>query len=524
LASSEQTGTGNEQTDTTQPMGITDPSGIDPGSVGGQSFTDLFIGNFIQSTNWQPKVRGFYLDGRTGYAEFSDVFVTGTITAATLKYGKGSFTDSTNAGYFISSLGVYVGSAADATKLKYTVADGSFDFIGTISSRSTATIAAAINASGNLITDIINARLDSDSKKILADFNFGTTDYAGAVKAGTVTWNTTTGAITGGSGVVVYRGGIVGVNTGVATFTLDAVTGNATFAGTLSAPTGTLGTITSATITAGSFQTATSGQRIALSGSDNTLRFYDSVGQVIGIGSTAGSAIKLDLNATTTTGINMLASVASTMALYYKNTGNVTNKGVFLELTGATNDGIALEINHDGSGGYGIFIDSSGAARSLGIFQSGTAIGLYLDNSGTGKGLYVLNTGNGIGGEIEYDGTNIALNIISTDTGAGAGIKITHTAGGTAALLIDKNNSYAAIEIDQDVNDAAATIGLIMSITNAGAGTEFAFDFGGSEAGITAAGNAGFVSNSKGTFTLQGFVRVRIGNSDTRYIPYGDIS
>ncbi len=113
--------------------------------------------------------------------------------------------------------------------------------VGTISGRSTATVAAAINSSGNLVNDVVNARLDSSAKTMLSDFSFGTTDFAGALKSGTIAWNTTTGAITGGSGVLVYRGGIVGAASGVPTFTLDATTGNATFAGTITASSGTIG-------------------------------------------------------------------------------------------------------------------------------------------------------------------------------------------------------------------------------------------------------------------------------------------
>lgn len=115
---------------------------------------------------------------------------------------------------------------------------------GTISGRDTATIAGAIDASGILITDLINARINTSAKDILSDFDFGAVNYAGALKAGTIAWNTTTGAITGGSGVAIYRGGLVGANAGVATFSIDSVTGNATFAGTLSAPTGNIGGFT----------------------------------------------------------------------------------------------------------------------------------------------------------------------------------------------------------------------------------------------------------------------------------------
>jgi len=112
---------------------------------------------------------------------------------------------------------------------------------GTISGRSTATIASTIDVSGIVVTDLINARLNTSAKTMLSDFTFGAADYSGALKSGTITWNTTTGAITGGSGVLVYRGGIIGAASGVATFTLDAATGNATFAGTVVATAGSIG-------------------------------------------------------------------------------------------------------------------------------------------------------------------------------------------------------------------------------------------------------------------------------------------
>ena len=38
--------------------------------------------------------------------------------------------------------------------------------------------------------------------------------------------------------------------------------------------------------------------------------------------------------------------------------------------------------------------------------------------------------------------------------------------------------------------------------------------------GMTGSGNGGFVSNSKGTFTLVGFIRVLVGGA-VNYIPYG---
>jgi len=157
---------------------------------------------------------------------------------------KTSFTDSVHVWWYESAEGIYFGGALDVTKFKFTVLDGSIDLIGTISSRSTATLAAAINSSGNLVNDIVNVRLNSSSKAILSDFNFGATDYAGAVKSGDITWNTTTWVITWWSWVVVYRWWIVGANAGVTTFSINSWDGSAYFKWDIAALSGYFGNVT----------------------------------------------------------------------------------------------------------------------------------------------------------------------------------------------------------------------------------------------------------------------------------------
>ena len=49
----------------------------------GGAIADITIEHSIQSKNWSPKKVGFYIDGQTGYAEFSNVFVSGDIQALT---------------------------------------------------------------------------------------------------------------------------------------------------------------------------------------------------------------------------------------------------------------------------------------------------------------------------------------------------------------------------------------------------------------------------------------------------------
>lgn len=53
-----------------------------------------------------------------------------TLSGGSISYGKTSFTDSANAGYWIDQNGIYFGSASDVTKLKFTVSSGTLDLVG----------------------------------------------------------------------------------------------------------------------------------------------------------------------------------------------------------------------------------------------------------------------------------------------------------------------------------------------------------------------------------------------------------
>ncbi len=97
---------------------------------------NVIVGNltvkegYIQSGNYSAGVSGWQLTPTA--AQLPGLTLVGGI----FNYGKTSFSDSVNAGYYLSSEGWYIGAAADATKLKYTLADGTFDFVGTHSSGS----------------------------------------------------------------------------------------------------------------------------------------------------------------------------------------------------------------------------------------------------------------------------------------------------------------------------------------------------------------------------------------------------
>ena len=265
-----------------------------------------------------------------------------TVTGGIIKYGKTSFTDDTNSGYYVSSDGLYFGSVSDATVLKFDIGTGLMSY------------------SGNLNDSLGNIVLDSSARTILKDFDFGTTDYAGAVKAGDITWNTTTGAITGGSGVAVYRGGIVGASGGTPTFTLDSTNGNATFSGT----------ITGSTVTGGTIQTSATGERVVMT--SNKLSAYD-----------AADNATFELDAESNSQIVSINTPAADSRL-----------GLLLNIDGT---GKPLQIQVD---------NASNTSDAFTIISSGTGSGLVLDMNSTTSTNSPLEIANaGLGPDVSFSGS-----------------------------------------------------------------------------------------------------------------------
>lgn len=136
----------------------------------------LKVDDYMQSTGFVTGTTGWQIKG-DGTAEFVGI----TLSGGTLKYGKTSFTDSTNAGYILDSNGVYIGAASDTTYLKYTLGTGAFVLTGTVNANAgkfgTATDYWSIGATGltavSAGTDVI--------------INYGKTDFT----------NTQTGFILG---------------------------------------------------------------------------------------------------------------------------------------------------------------------------------------------------------------------------------------------------------------------------------------------------------------------------------------
>ena len=207
----------------------------------------------MQSDNFVLGTTGWKLDADGTIYGYNAVFAGGTIGGFSI--GADYIRDAANSFGLASTVTVgddvrfwagatYANRAtapARITEAGIIYATGAvIDGTTTIGGRLASVLASAIDSVGHFI----DANLDTSAKTILKDFTFSPSDYAGAFKTGDITWNTTTGAITGGSGGLFNKNGLVFAVAGVATITLDGTTGSATFAGTLSAASGTLGAIT----------------------------------------------------------------------------------------------------------------------------------------------------------------------------------------------------------------------------------------------------------------------------------------
>ena len=175
-------------------------------------------------------VQKFYIGTDSDYFNFdgTDVVISGTLTAGAIDIGSGA-----NSFHVDSTGNTWWGAVAIGDAVAKVLKTGIATF-------------TKITISGGSNVTFISDTLNTSTKTILKDFTFEDTDFAGNLKTGDITWSTEDGSVTGGSGILINAAGLIGANDGNTTFSIDATTGNATFAGA----------VTGATITGGTFKTA----------------------------------------------------------------------------------------------------------------------------------------------------------------------------------------------------------------------------------------------------------------------------
>lgn len=136
----------------------------------------LRVDDYIQSTGFVTGTTGWQILGN-GNAEFANI----TLTGGTLKYGKTSFADFTNSGYYISSSGVHIGKDA-STFLTYTISSGALLFTGGDITGVTSIGATTISATtfiGNIFET--SAVTNSSRIRITKDSNTNPTQSANSI-------------------------------------------------------------------------------------------------------------------------------------------------------------------------------------------------------------------------------------------------------------------------------------------------------------------------------------------------------
>lgn len=204
-------------------------------SAGKITAGSISVGSFIQSSNYLIGSQGWKIHG-DGTAEFAAAAIRGQLTAAQIDSRGLSIRDANNNIILNAGSSEFLGNVAG------TVAGTA---ASTLVNTADTALSTASTAQGTANTAVagLTTKLNSNAQNVLAG--------AGGLSVGTLTWNSS-GTRTGGYGIGFSAGGFAAYNTsGVATFALDASNGNAFFAGTLSAATGTFsGSLTAQAVNA----------------------------------------------------------------------------------------------------------------------------------------------------------------------------------------------------------------------------------------------------------------------------------
>jgi len=240
---------------------------------------------------------------------------------------------------------------------------------------------------------------------------------------------------------------------------------------------GTDFTLIGGTITGGIIQTSSgTGERVKIDSENNTISFYNSSNEVVaqlGGGTDIANALRITLDGTTATGVRVSGSTNYDIGYRFDCSADITSNGFYVGLTGANNSGIGLNIDHDGNGGQGVYINVSSGARGVQVTNSSTGTSFYGNNSGTGAVLDFTVSGTGKGFLVERgsgSGTEYLIDIISSND---ANTNVAHFsqnhANGGGALYVETSSASTAITFESKVtNSGNPLFNIIMpSIGNA---------------------------------------------------------
>ena len=377
----------------------------------------------------------------------------------------GTYAGTVRTGLGITSTGILGGynrtsDGAWQTTFAIESSTGNLTLLGTIRAASIISVDAYLGST--LVSDVVNnsAAVTTKLNKSAADILSGTIEFqsAGGFKTGTIVVDGSGNAT--GAGVAITNKGIVGRNVGATTFTIDAVSGAATFGGALVAASGSfVGTVSAGAIITDSVTLNSAG--------GTSLSIIASQASGALPSASFGTTLQSSLNSGVT---NILAGTGSNYRL------KVDASLAFIAFQ--HKDAV---YNSTSAAGLGIL-------PAVGISAAGIAMG-YNDNSGAWNNAVALSAV----GDLTVKGTITAGSIIVGSVTIGA--------GGTTLTTIESNayngNLNANTALTTKLNKNASDI-LSGDITFSSAG--------GFKTGTIAIDGSGNVTGAGVAFTSQGIV------------------
>lgn len=258
---------------------------------------------------------------------------------------------------------------------------------------------------------------------------------SGALKVGTITWNPTTGALTGGTGIAITEWGIIGAASGVATFSIQASNGNATFSGQLSAATGSF----AGNVSTSGYLQVTGGVLDPIFGASASIVATPSVSGVSG------------LSANATNNFAVRAYATNFTAVYAQGTGSGSGVSANSASTGVALSASAGLVPF----GWGVGIGVAAAGANYGLRAVGS-VGIEVSSSSAGGVNVRASNGNMIIGS----GVNTGVgNFVLTNGSAGAKL-----AG--QCQILSQDSAGATLHFILGGQNVVAGTGPLAGITN----------------------------------------------------------
>jgi hypothetical protein len=359
--------------------------------------------------------------------QHKDAVVLGTTGAysGTVRTGLGITSTGILGGYNRTSDGVW------QTTFAIESSTGNLTLLGTI--RAASVISASAYLGSTLVSDVVNnaASVTNKLNKNAADILSGTIEFssAGGFKTGTISVDSSGNAT--GAGVAFTSKGIVGRNISNTTFTIDATTGAATFAGALVAASGSfVGTVSAGAIITDSVTLNSAG--------GTSLSIIASQASGALPSASFSSTLQSNLNSGVT---NILAGTGSNYRL------KVDASLAFIAFQ-------HKDAVYNGTSAAGL-----GILPAVGISSAGIAMG-YNDNTGAWNNSVAISAA----GNLTVKGTISAGSIIvgSVTIGAG-GTTLTAVEGNASSALslatsADANATSALSQVTNKLNKNAADI------------------------------------------------------------------